>query len=44
VRVNAQLVDAEFGIHLWGRLSFSKLQGEVVTRLADNLNVGSDQG
>jgi adenylate cyclase len=45
VRVNAQLIDAESGAHLWADrfdedvADLFKLQDEVVTRLADNLNV-----
>jgi adenylate cyclase len=45
VRVNAQLVDAETGAHLWADrfdenvADLFKLQDEVITRLADSLNV-----
>jgi TolB-like protein len=45
VRVNAQLIDAESGAHLWadrfdeGVADLFKLQDEVVTRLADSLNL-----
>ncbi len=44
VRVNAQLIDAESGAHLWADrfeenvADLFKLQDEVVTRLADSLN------
>jgi TolB-like protein/Flp pilus assembly protein TadD len=45
VRVNAQLVDAESGAHLWADrfdkdvADLFRLQDEVVTRLADSLNL-----
>jgi adenylate cyclase len=45
VRVNAQLVDAESGAHLWAErfdedvADLFKLQDEVVTRLANTLNL-----
>ena len=50
VRVNAQLIDADSGAHLWAdqfdttRADLLQMQDEIVTRIANNLGLGVGQG